>query len=288
MAVFFISFQAFTNTGSNRIDFICGTKYIIEYINSVINIDREITLNHILKWEQTTELTDDELIELTTSLMNYRLFPINIDKKKCRYYKYLCSTSNKDISHTVYNFATKYLEKHPEGPKVCYIHSNGRENTYSIFSEECKEEIKKRIQTVPVSLVISQSGVESNWGNSYFAKEANNFFGIQTSFSSAQKVRDNAKCIPARNNQKNCVFKFELIDNSFFTYTQLLNSHRAYRSLRDMRYEAKFQQLESCEMAHKMAEGLKHYAKDPKYIKKIQQTITEVCQKINKCYNVNY
>ncbi|HDD44278.1 MAG TPA: hypothetical protein ENG63_05395 [Candidatus Desulfofervidus auxilii] len=42
------------------------------------------------------------------------------------------------------------------------------------------KELLKRINTVPLSLLIAQAAMESNWGTSRFALEGNNLFGIWT------------------------------------------------------------------------------------------------------------
>ncbi|MDL1970792.1 MAG: glucosaminidase domain-containing protein [Candidatus Desulfofervidaceae bacterium] len=42
------------------------------------------------------------------------------------------------------------------------------------------DELLKRVNTVPLSLLLAQAAIESNWGTSRFALEGNNLFGIWT------------------------------------------------------------------------------------------------------------
>jgi len=51
---------------------------------------------------------------------------------------------------------------------------------YRIKSLYYKEEYLKRVDTIPVSMVLAQAAIESNWGKSRFAREANNLFGEWT------------------------------------------------------------------------------------------------------------
>jgi len=51
---------------------------------------------------------------------------------------------------------------------------------YRIKSLYDKEEYLKRVDTIPVSMVLAQAAIESNWGKSRFSREANNLFGEWT------------------------------------------------------------------------------------------------------------
>jgi len=48
------------------------------------------------------------------------------------------------------------------------------------YRTNATEELLKRVNTVPLSLLLAQAAIESNWGTSRFALEGNNLFGIWT------------------------------------------------------------------------------------------------------------
>ena len=52
-------------------------------------------------------------------------------------------------------------------------------NEYKVKNNDLAE-LKKRIDIVPISLVIAQAAIETGWGKSRFANEGNNLFGIRT------------------------------------------------------------------------------------------------------------
>ncbi len=278
IALFFLSNIA--NSSENRKNFICGYKYVFEYINSLITLDRHSTLAYIDQLRNNT-ITEEGMTELVVTLMRYRLLPINENRKKCRYYSYMCIPVH--TVDTVYEFAETYLQNNPAGPDSCYIRSNGREKTIPIFDEGCREAIEKRIRAIPTPLAVTQAGLESAWGTSNFSNKGNNLFGIQTTFASAKQTQGNSKCIAARRNTKRCVYKFNSIETSAFIYSQLLNSGNAYISLREYRYQAETENDNPCDTASKMANGLSRYAEDPNYVQKIKRTIKSVCQIIDSC-----
>ena len=269
------------NSSKNRKDFICGYKNVVEYINSLITLDRHSTLDYIRQMQDHT-ITEEGMIELVITLMRYRLLPIDEERKrKCRFYSYMCIPI-----HTVdpiYSFAEAYLQNNPSGPDFCHIHSAGREKKIPIFHEGCKEAIEKRIRAIPPPLVVTQAGLESAWGTSSFSMNGNNFFGIQTTFSSSKKTKENSKCIAARRNPRRCVYKFDSIETSLFIYSQILNSSSAYITLRTYRYQSEMNNDTPCDTAVKTAKGLSRYAEDPDYVQKIQRMIKNVCQIIDSC-----
>ena len=284
---FFLIFLVFfflsntTNSLEHRRSFICGYKHVVEYINSLITLDRHSTLAYIEQLQNNT-ITEEAMTELVVTLMRYRLLPINEHRKnKCRFYSYMCIPVR--TVDTVYEFAETYLQNNPAGPTFCHIRSKGREKTVHIFSEDCREAIEKRIRAIPPPLTVTQAGLESAWGTSNFSNQGNNFFGIQTIFASSQQTQSNSKCIAARRNTKRCVYKFNSVETSIFIYSQLLNSSSVYIPLREYRYQSEIESDTPCDMALKMANGLSRYAEDPNYVQKIKRTIKSVCQTIDSC-----
>ena len=96
-----------------------------------------------------------------------------------------------------------------------------------------KEEYLKRIDTIPVSLVLAQASIESNWGKSRFAKEANNLFGEWTW---------GKKGIVPKNREPGKRHKIRIFDSleaSVASYMKNLNRHWAYEEFRKARYLAR-------------------------------------------------
>ena len=104
---------------------------------------------------------------------------------------------------------------------------------YRIKSLYDKEAYLKRIDTIPVSLVLAQASIESNWGKSRFAREANNLFGEWTW---------GRKGIIPKNRPEGERYKiriFDSLEDSIASYMRNLNRHWAYKAFREARYAAK-------------------------------------------------
>ncbi|MCF6201891.1 MAG: glucosaminidase domain-containing protein [Hydrogenimonas sp.] len=104
---------------------------------------------------------------------------------------------------------------------------------YRIKSLYDKEEYLKKIDTIPVSLVLAKAAIESNWGKSRFAREANNLFGEWTW---------GKRGIVPKNRPEGKRYKikiFSSLEESIASYMRNLNRHWAYEEFREARYEAK-------------------------------------------------
>lgn len=88
----------------------------------------------------------------------------------------------------------------------------------------------KRVDTLPPSLVLVQAANESAWGRSRFAREGNNYFG-QWCF------REGCGLVPSKRSSGayHEVRRFSSPAESVAAYMHNLNTHRAYRQLRDLR-----------------------------------------------------
>ena len=87
----------------------------------------------------------------------------------------------------------------------------------------------RKIDIVPISLVMAQAAAESGWGTSRFALEGNALFG--------QWTWDKSKGIQPKfaSDQKAAVRKFETLSDSVNSYLSNLNTHVAYSSMRAKR-----------------------------------------------------
>ncbi len=80
----------------------------------------------------------------------------------------------------------------------------------------------KRVNTVPVSLMLAQAAVESGWGSSKFAICYNNIYGIHRKHQNAGKP---------------IVMIYKNLKNAAYEYVMNLNTNMAYKDFRDARYK---------------------------------------------------
>ena len=127
----------------------------------------------------------------------------------------------------------------------------------------------RKIDIIPASLALAQAANESAWGESRFAQEANNLFGIWT--------YDRAKGLKPKNRENgktHLVRIFDDIGASVRYYMYNLNSHPAYRELRQIR-----QQLRASGRAingYALAAGLEKYSSQgTTYIELIRDLIEQ-------------
>jgi len=87
-----------------------------------------------------------------------------------------------------------------------------------------------RVDIIPPALVLAQAATESGWGTSRFVREGNNLFGQRTYWAGNGMV-------PAqrRAGETHEVKRFGTLFESVRSYMRNLNTHDAYRELRDVR-----------------------------------------------------
>lgn len=110
-----------------------------------------------------------------------------------------------------------------------------------------------RVDVIPVSLALAQAALESAWGQSRFAREANNLFGewcFEPGCGVVPKRRPAGKTYE--------VEAFDGVGASVRSYVHNLNSHPAYAELRRIRAGLREQGREPDGYA--MAAGLTRYA----------------------------
>lgn len=118
----------------------------------------------------------------------------------------------------------------------------------------------KKLDIVPISLSVVQAAIESGWGKSRFAKEANNLYGHWTW---------GQKGLVPLNRDENKTHKIKIFDSlqdSVNAYVLNLNSHPAYLEFRDERYKyhstkQKFDGLEAAKTMEKYSQMGKIYVK---------------------------
>ena len=90
------------------------------------------------------------------------------------------------------------------------------------------DELLRRVDVIPASLILSQAALESGWASSRFALKGNNYFGMRTYNMDA----------PGMDPHKAEGFKvmiFKDISASVRAYIKNLNTHSAYKSFRKAR-----------------------------------------------------
>ena len=257
-------------------EFTCAYKHIVDYINSLISLDRDI-MERYLSAMTEGDLTHAHKINLVTILMQYHLLPLDeTNEQNCEYYQYLCFSK----LNTVHHYARRYLRRHSDAGSYCII----KDKKHPIISETCRSEITKRIQPIPYPLALAQASLESAWGRSNFSQNNRNYFGLQTLFRSEEMVSGNNQCIPGRVNPTTCVYHFKSIETGFFVYSQILNSRSTYRQLREIRYQNQTQLTsDPCELSRRMVNGLESYATDKQYLQKVRKLIKNICSIVNNC-----
>ena len=127
----------------------------------------------------------------------------------------------------------------------------------------------RRVDIIPVPLVLVQAAKESSWGQSRFAVEAHNLFG-QWCFHQGCGVEPAQR----RAGAKHEVRRFKTAGESVGSYLQNLNTHDSYADLRLIRQQLREQQRPITASA--LANGLSFYSERREtYVKEIKSMIAQ-------------
>ena len=100
--------------------------------------------------------------------------------------------------------------------------------------DECTtEELLYKVDIIPTSMALAQAAVESAWGTSRFARQANNFFG-QWCFSEGCGI------VP-KHRTSGAIHEVQMFDSpkqAVSAYFLNINSHPAYEPAREIRASA--------------------------------------------------
>ncbi|WP_051321600.1 glucosaminidase domain-containing protein [Chrysiogenes arsenatis] len=132
---------------------------------------------------------------------------------------------------------------------------------FKLNPDDGVEKLLRRVDTIPVSLVLAQAAIESAWGTSRFAMEGNNIFGHWTYLVGQGMVpagREGGKSHELR--------IFESLEDSVQAYFYNLNTNRAYKEFREAR-EVTRNPLE-------LAQHLRRYSElGEEYVEMVQRII---------------
>tara|TARA_B110000977_G_scaffold148797_2_gene188653 strand:+ start:4458 stop:5231 length:774 start_codon:yes stop_codon:yes gene_type:complete len=94
--------------------------------------------------------------------------------------------------------------------------------------------LDRRIDTIPAALALAQAANESAWGTARFAVKGNNYFGLWCWSRNCGLVPNERE-----KGKSHEVSKFDRPVDGVKYYMQTLNSHPAYKTLRDLRLAAR-------------------------------------------------
>ncbi|MEG3767862.1 glucosaminidase domain-containing protein [Alteromonas sp. 14N.309.X.WAT.G.H12] len=141
---------------------------------------------------------------------------------------------------------------------------------YKVSDSEVSQQIKallKKVDILPVELVLAQAANESAWGTSRFAKEGYNFFGLWC-FSQGCGFVPSRRTVGLEHE----VARFSNLSEATYTYMRNLNRHDAYKELRNIRSTLRVNQLPVTGVA--LAEGLMNYSeRGIAYVEELQAMI---------------
>jgi len=106
-------------------------------------------------------------------------------------------------------------------------------NKYGVENLFDRDEFLKRVDVIPISLALSQAAVESGWGKSRFAREANNLFGHWT-YSGVGLIPQNRAI-----GKTHMIRIFSSLQKSVNSYMLNLNTNEAYIDFRNKRLDAR-------------------------------------------------
>ena len=113
-------------------------------------------------------------------------------------------------------------------------------------------------ERVIVAISVAQAILESDWGRSRFATEANNFYGIIQTDRTEPHIKSLNSEILLKVYGNKC--------ESVSDYIELLNTSSAFEEYRDIRAG---QYMTGEVDIHKVINSLKNYAVDPQYVNKL-------------------
>ena len=133
--------------------------------------------------------------------------------------------------------------------------------------EQTIVKLLSRVDTIPEDLALAQAANESAWGTSRFSRVANNLFG-QWTFKPGQGIIPEDRPEGATYE----VRKFSTVYDSVRSYLLNLNTHQAYKQLRQLRTASRVKGQNPKGL--KLAEGLLHYSiRGEDYVKELQAMI---------------
>ncbi len=129
-------------------------------------------------------------------------------------------------------------------------------------------ELKKRMDIIPISIALAQAAKESGWGTSRFALEGNAIFGQWTWTGQGIEPLDKGQ------HQGHKILKFPILRASVKAYQNNLNTHKSYNKFREKRSTLREKKRKIAGL--ELTETLNNYAQTgSEYTKKLNQIIRQ-------------
>ncbi len=158
------------------------------------------------------------------------------------------------------------MDKTIKARKPDLVYNNSKEFVNAL--NKCIDWVEKDksvYQIIPRVIILSQAIIESNYGKSRFALEANNLFGVRTYDLSIPHVK------PLGQTDANFgLKKYKDKCDSVEDYIKILNNGNAFEEFRELRY--KMILLEDIDV-YALVETLDRYASNPDYVKLLKKQI---------------
>lgn len=129
---------------------------------------------------------------------------------------------------------------------------------------EMIQELLRRADVLPVSLILAQAAIESGWGTSRFSLEGNNIFGLRTPTGIGM--------IPVSRSasESHAVSEFDDLQSCIDYYLWNINTNPQYEELRHIR-----SLTDGPYDAYALAQGLRNYSEQGgEYIRKVEKLIS--------------
>ncbi len=151
-------------------------------------------------------------------------------------------------------------------PKAMLARLRRLEEAYGVAPHDL-DALLRRVDRIPVSLVLAQAAIETGWGTSRFAQEGNALFGQHT-----RKPEHDGMVPKGLDDPDFRVRAFDTVDAAVAAYMRNLNTHPAYALLREIRAEARAAGRRAT--GAELAAGLEDYsARGQAYVSDIRVTI---------------
>jgi uncharacterized FlgJ-related protein len=169
---------------------------------------------------------------------------------------------------------------------LCQTTLNNFDFTYSTQEEfvegiiECTQLTNSYLPPPSRSIIIisvAQAALESDWGNSRFAQEGNNFYGVI-------ETDPTSKHLKALGNPSIMIRVYERKCESVADYINLLNTHHLFKDYQELRVK---QYVSGKVNVIALIETLEGYAVDPNYVDKLKATIGYLLRKYPTLFNVS-
>ena len=225
----------------------------------VLNINiNEVDLDYLSQSKK-------DFVKTLLPLISYENQNILFERSKLESIKVFLDNNN-TLSKTDLKFLNKISKK--------YRIKTADKHKYDLVNE-----LLKRVDIIPNSIVLAQAANESGWGTSRFAREYNALFGEYTYDYSNGVVP-----LLREKGEKHLVKTFTSVNKSIQSYFNNLNSHHAYKDFRSvrkiMRDKNNFSNIKL------LVEELDSYAADIHYIKTLNSIID--VNKLNQFDSYSY